>query len=194
MLYYLYHNECCTILRHSNRLSEGGSLVLAQLKDVALVDWLFLKRYPFNKFAPRPNDPLANAVTPLSKPLKDCKVALVTTAGLSLPDQPPFDVSLKNGDTSFREFPANISVQTLEMNQRSRAFDHTGILRDRNLAFPLDRLRELRQHGEIGSVAPHHYSFMGSIVSPSKLIKETAPEVARRLKADAVDVVLLTPV
>ncbi len=80
------------------------------------------------------------------------------------------------------------------MNQRSWSFDHTGILRDRNLALPLDRLREMRQRGEIGVIAPHHYSFMGSIVSPSKLIKETAPEVARRLTADAVDVVLLTPV
>jgi D-proline reductase (dithiol) PrdB len=175
-------------------LFEGGSLALAQLKDLPLADRLFLKRYPFSKFAPRPDDPIANAVTPLSKPLKDCQVALVTTAGLSLPGQLPFDVSIKNGDTSFREFSADTFVQALEMNQRSWSFDHTGILRDRNLAFPLDRLRELQQREEIGAIAPHHYSFMGSIVSPSKLMKETAPEVAHRLKADAVDVVLLTPV
>jgi D-proline reductase (dithiol) PrdB len=121
-------------------------------------------------------------------------VALVTTAGLSLLDQPPFDVTNKNGDPSFREIPAAISPFLLEMNQRSWSFDHTGILRDRNLALPLDRLREMQQRGEIGAIAPHHYSFMGSIVSPSKLIKETAPEVASRLTADAVDVVLLTPV
>jgi hypothetical protein len=50
------------------------------------------------------------------------------------------------------------------------------------------------ERGEIGAIAPHHYSFMGSIVGPSKLIKQSAPEVARRLAADAVDVVLLTPV
>ncbi|GAC1299672.1 MAG: hypothetical protein NVSMB27_39830 [Ktedonobacteraceae bacterium] len=167
---------------------------MAQLNDIAWKERLFLKGYPFSHFAPRSDDPVAQAVTPLRKPLRDCMVALVTTAGLSLPGQPPFDVTLKNGDTSFREIPANLSLQLLEMNQRSWSFDQTGILRDRNLTLPLDRLREMQQRGEIGAVAPHHYSFMGSIVSPSKLIKTSAPEVARRLKADAVDVVLLTPV
>jgi len=113
-------------------------------------------------------------MTPLKKPLEECAVALVTTAGLSLPDQPPFDVAIKMGDTSFREIPGDISPQLLEMNQRSWAFDHTGILRDRNLALPLDRLHEMHGRGEIGAVAPHHYSFMGSNVGPSKLMEESA--------------------
>jgi D-proline reductase (dithiol) PrdB len=168
--------------------------LLAQIEDLNLLEQLFLKRYPFSRFAPRLGDPIAQAVTPLRKPLRDCMVALVTTAGLSLPDQSPFDVSKKRGDTSFRELPADISPQILEMNQRSGSFDHTGVLRDRNLVFPLDRLRELQERKEIGVIAPHHYSFMGSIISPAQLMKETAPEVAQCLKADAVDVVLLTPV
>lgn len=167
---------------------------MAQIEDLTLVERLFLKRYPFGRFAPRLGDPIAQAVTPLRKPLRDCTVALVTTAGLSLPEQAPFDVGNKKGDTSFRELPAHISPQLLEMHQRSGAFDHTGVLRDRNLAFPLDRLRELQEREEIGAIAPHHYSFMGSIVAPAQLIKKNASEVARLLKADAVDVVLLTPV
>jgi len=193
MLYYLYLKPGAPA--HSETEIDCPKVeieVLAQLKDVSLLDRLFLKRYPFRKFGPGPGD--RGIITPLKKPLKECTIALVTTAGLSLPDQPPFDETLKNGDTSFREFPANISPEILEMHQRSWSFDHTGVLQDRNLAFPLDRLRELRQRQEIGALAAHHYSFMGSIISPSKLIKETAPEVARRLKADAVDVVLLTPV
>ena len=166
---------------------------MARLDDVDLVDRLFLKGYPFSRFAPRTGDPLSTAMTPLKKPLEECAVALVTTVGLSLPGQPPFDVAIKMGDTSFREIPGDISPQLLEMNQRSWAFDHTGILRDRNLALPLDRLHEMHGRGEIGAVAPHHFSFMGSIVGPRKLINDSAPEVARRLSADAVDVVLLTP-
>ena len=59
---------------------------------------------------------------------------------------------------------------------------------------PLDRLHEMHERGEIRAIAPHHYSFMGSIVGPSKLIKESAPAVARRLVNDGIDVVLLTPV
>jgi D-proline reductase (dithiol) PrdB len=166
---------------------------MARLDEIDLAERLFLKGYPFNRYAPRPNDPVTTAMTPLRKPLAQCCVALVTTAGLSLPDQPPFDTTIKMGDSSFREFPADMALESLEMHQRSWAFDHTGVLRDRNLALPLDRLREMRQRGEIGAIAPHHYSFMGSIIGPSKLIKESAPEVARRLAADGVDVVLLTP-
>jgi D-proline reductase (dithiol) PrdB len=167
---------------------------VARLDDVDLAERLFLKGYPFYRYAPRPNDPVTMVVTPMHKPLSECIVALITTAGLSLPDQPPFDVTIRMGDSSFREFPSDISPQLLEMHQRSWAFDQTGILRDRNLAFPLDRLREMRERGEIGDIAPHHYSFMGSIVGPAKLIKESAPEVARRLVTDGVDVALLTPV
>jgi D-proline reductase (dithiol) PrdB len=167
---------------------------VAQLEDVELTERLLLKAYPFSRYAPRPNDPVSMAVTPLRKPLAACTVALVTTAGLSLPDQPPFDTSIRMGDSSFREFPSDISPQALEMNHRSWAFDQTGILRDRNLVLPLDRLREMQARGEVGAIAPHHYSFMGSIIGPAKLIKQSAPEVARRLVADGVDVALLTPV
>src|ERR1700730_18995954 len=109
---------------------------MARLDDVDLVERHFLKGYPFHKYSPRPGDPVASAITPLQKPLSACTVALVTTAGLSLPDQEPFDMTIRNGDSSFREIPSHISPQLLEMNQRSWSFDQTGILRDRHLAFP----------------------------------------------------------
>ncbi len=167
---------------------------MAQFDDVELAERLFLKGYPFRRYSPHPGDPVSTATTPLRKPLAACTVAVVTTAGLSLTDQPPFDTSIKMGDSSFREIPGDISPQLLEMHHRSWSFDQTGILRDRNLVFPLDRLREMHEQGEIGTIAPYHYSFMGSIIGPARLIKEQAPEVARRLIVASVDVVLLTPV
>jgi len=167
---------------------------MAQFEDLDLAERLFLKGYPFGKYGPRSSDPVTTAVTPLQKSLANCMIALVTTAGLSLAEQPPFNTHYKMGDSSFREFPGDVSPQLLEMNHRSWSFDQTGILQDRNLVLPLDRLREMHARGEIGAIAPHHYSFMGSIVGPSKLIKVSAPEVARRLVGDGVDVVLLTPV
>ena len=167
---------------------------MALFEDLDLAERLFLKGYPFGKYAPRPSDPVTMAVTPLQKSLANATIALVTTAGLSLAEQPPFNTRHKMGDSSFREFSGDISPQQLEMNHRSWSFDQTGILRDRNLVLPLDRLREMQARGEIGAIAPRHYSFMGSIVGPSKLIKESAPEVAHRLVRDGVDVVLLTPV
>lgn len=166
---------------------------MAHMDELSLSERLFIRGYPFQRYARRPDNPVSMAVTPLKKPLSACTIALVTTAGLSLPGQLPFDTTIRMGDSSFREFPGDISPQVLEMHHRSWAFDQTGILRDRNLVMPLDRLREMLAQDIIGAIAPHHYSFMGSIVGPLKLMRESAPEVARRLVADSVDVVLLTP-
>lgn len=167
---------------------------MATFKDIHLAERLFMQGYPFHRFAPKAENPASLAITSLRKPLSACTVALITTAALSLPDQPPFDTSKKLGDPSFRELPGLVSPQELQMHHLSWAFDQRGILQDRNLALPVDRLVEMQRRGEIQAVAPHHYSFMGAISGPKRLIKETAPEVARRLLADQVDVVLLTPV
>jgi len=60
------------------------------------------------------------------------------------------------------------------------------------VVFPLDRLRELKQAGEIGDIAPRHFSFMG--FSPDiPALMENAQKVARRLVADLIDLVLLVP-
>src|ERR1700730_6778312 len=109
---------------------------MAQLDDLDLSERLFLKGYPFKRYAPRPDNPVIT--TPLRKPLAECTVALVTTAGLELPSQPPFDTTIKMGDSSFREISSDVALGLLEMHQRSWAFDHRGVLQDRNLALPLD--------------------------------------------------------
>jgi D-proline reductase (dithiol) PrdB len=132
--------------------------------------------------------------TPLTKPLAECRVALVSTGGLVAPGQPPFDKAVKGGDFSYRVIPANTPVQELIETHRSEAFDPRGIAADRNLGFPLDRLHELAAAGTIGEVAPRHLSFMGSITAPNRLIRRTAPEAAAVLVADQVDIALLVPV
>ena len=162
---------------------------MATYDDLSLHVRLFMKGYPFARYTLEPV-PCA----PLRKPLSQARVALVTTAGLRTPEQAEFDHSIKMGDTSFREIPHDVDVPTLIESHRSYAFDHTGIEADRNLAFPLERFRELLAQGVIGALNQRHFSFMGSIVGPRKLIDETAPAVAQMLRDDGVDVALLTPV
>jgi D-proline reductase (dithiol) PrdB len=148
---------------------------------------LFLKGYRWRRLDPVP-------WAPLRKPLSACRAALVTTAGFVMPDQPRFDESVRGGDFSYREIPDAVDPGCLIESHRSESFDHTGVREDPNLAFPLDRLRELARDGRIGPVNRRHFSFMGSITAPGRLTRQTAPEVARRLAADGVDIVLLTPV
>jgi len=160
---------------------------MAHLDDLPLLVRAALRLYPWRRV-----DPVPCAV--LTKPIAACCVALVTTAGLVPPRERPFDGSQRGGDFSFRLIPSGIDVQSLGEFHRSESFDHAGILADRNLAFPLDRLRELAAAGEIGAVAPRHLSFMGSITAPGRLVRQSAPEAASVLLADAVDVALLVPV
>ena len=111
-----------------------------------------------------------------------------------LPGQEPFSRTLAGGDGSFREIPADADLSTLIDTHKSQSFDHEGMDRDPNLAFPLDRARELVERGRIGGLNLRHLSFMGSITAPGKLVRDHAPEAARRMVEDGVDVALLVPV
>ena len=162
---------------------------MATYADLSLTIRLFMNGFPFSRYAV-PDNPVAK----LEKPLSECKFALVTTAGLRLESDAPFDRSIKLGDTSFREIPDDVDVQTLFEDHKSDAFDHAGIEQDKNLALPLERFRELVEQKQIGALNRRHFSFAGSIIAPKKLIEQSAPQVARELKNDDVDAVFLTPV
>lgn len=131
--------------------------------------------------------------TPMAKPLSESRLALVTTAGLHLRDDKPFVSDHKGGDTSFRVIPRDAAAADIVQSHTSLGFDRTGIYRDINVTFPIDRLPELVDQGKIGSLSDNYYSFMGALRDVTGIIEESGPEVAGRLKAEGVEVVLLTP-
>ncbi len=129
----------------------------------------------------------------LTKPLSECRLALVTSAGLHLRNDKPFNRDDPGGEFTYRVIPSDCDPADVVQSHFSIGFDHTGIYRDLNVTFPVDRLRELEERGEVGSLAANYYSFMGALRDPSKVIEESGPEVARRLVEDGADVALLTP-
>jgi len=145
--------------------------------------WL-AERYPYRATRGVP-------LTRLTKPLRGCRVALLTTAGLHLDDQPSFDMKNLLGDWSFREFPR--STPRARFCLSDVQYDRRGVARDLNVVFPLDRLEELAAEGLIGEVAPRHFGFMGYILKTDALVRSTARAVAARLREDASDAVVLTP-
>jgi D-proline reductase (dithiol) PrdB len=160
---------------------------MARLSDLKLKYRIFMRTYRYRQFNWNPG-----AV--LEKPLSQSRIAVVTSAAFYLPGQPPFDATIRGGDYSFREIPFETDLANLQIAHKSDAFDHSGIESDKNLAMPLDRLRELKTEARIGDVASVHYSLMGSISAPARLVSITAPEIARRVSKESVDGVLLTPV
>jgi D-proline reductase (dithiol) PrdB len=129
--------------------------------------------------------------TAASKPVASSRIALISTAGLYLDDQKPFDRTTPTGDCSYRRVRADDDLSRLRIHWD---VDHQQpASQDLNCAFPLALLRELEQNREIGSVASMHYSFSGAIPDPRGILDHTAPAVAHELRADAVDAVLVAP-
>lgn len=130
-------------------------------------------------------------INPLPKPVEECRVALVTTAGVHRASDPAFDIRSRNGDASYREIPSDTSFDNLRLSHVG--YNTRRVSQDINCVFPLERLRELETEGVIGPLNHRHFSFMGYIPITEPLIKETGPEVAEKLKTDRVDLVLLAP-
>jgi D-proline reductase (dithiol) PrdB len=122
------------------------------------------------------------------KPLDEARLALVTTGGVHLPEQPRFDIDDPAGDCSYREIPAGAHDLTW-----THAYYRPDEGSDLDAVFPLETLRRLVRDGAVGELSTRHFSFMGAIHDPTRLVESTAPEVAGKLVEDRVDVVLLTP-
>ncbi|MEL6981402.1 MAG: glycine/sarcosine/betaine reductase selenoprotein B family protein [Actinomycetota bacterium] len=123
------------------------------------------------------------------RPLAESTVAIVSTAGLHRRE----DARFTPGAIDYRLLPADVDVGDLVASHVSTNFDRSAYQQDPNIWFPIDRLNELADAGEIGGVSNWHYSFMGAQPNHEALAV-TGEEVGRLLAADGVDVVLLVPV
>jgi len=125
----------------------------------------------------------------IKKPLREMRVALITTAGLHFRGDDAFHFT----DASYRPIPGEVDAKDLVMSHSSANFDKSGFAEDVNLVFPIDRLKELAANSSVGSIADVHYSFMGAGLEPHDW-EASANQVAGLLKKDQVDAVFLTPV
>ena len=141
-------------------------------------------------------DPGVIPFTPLAKPLRECTVALVSTAGIARNGDTPFDQEGERrnpwwGDPSFREIPfgtteKDIKIYHLHIDPRFGEADLDVVL-------PMRRLAELADEGFVGRPASTHYSPMGYILDPAELVEKTAPAIAARMHQDGVDAAALVP-
>ena len=134
--------------------------------------------------------------TPLNKALKETTFALMTSAGISLKDDPPFDVEREMrepawGDPTSRQIPKTATEADIDVNHLHIDTDY--IKQDINVMLPLARFREFEQEGIIGRLAPTCYSYYGYQMDPKILLEETMPKVASKMQSEGVEAVLLTP-
>jgi D-proline reductase (dithiol) PrdB len=129
----------------------------------------------------------------VKKPLKECRVMLVTTAGVHHRRQPPFDMSDPMGDPTLRIIDLDAPADDLTITHDY--YDHSDADKDLNVVFPLQRLKEFLREGIIGGLTDFHLSFMGHIDGPhiKTLMEKTATEAARLALEAGADCVILTP-
>ncbi len=125
--------------------------------------------------------------TPRSRELQESRFALVSTAGVHLRDQEPFNVE---GDNTWRLIPGD--VQSSQLMVTHGHYDHHDADQDINCVFPIDRLRELAEEGVIGGVSDKHLGFMGYTQQLRDLYERAAPEMAKVILRSKADAVLLT--
>jgi D-proline reductase (dithiol) PrdB len=125
--------------------------------------------------------------TPRRRELRETVFALVSTAGVHLRAQEPFNLE---GDNSWRLIPGDVRSGDLMVTHAH--YDHRHADQDINCVFPIDRLRELAAEGVIGGVGDKHLGFMGYSQQLRDLYERAAPEIAKMIERSRADAVLLT--
>jgi D-proline reductase (dithiol) PrdB len=134
--------------------------------------------------------------TPMAGPLIRAKVALITSAGISLRTEPPFDMEREKreptwGDRSFRMIPRGSTSRDITANHLH--INTAYLLQDINVMLPLERMEELKREGIIGQLAETHYSFYGFQWQSTEFVQTAIAPMVDQMRREKVDAALLTP-
>ena len=143
--------------------------------------------------------PLAEEIpwAPVRKPLAKSRISVVSTAGLNMKGDTPFDMESERkrpswGDPTWRRLTRDVSTETIEANHLHIETRH--LKADLDVCFPVPLLRELEAEGVVGEVAPSHYSIMGFQGPDLRRLEPSCVAIADAMAAEAVDIALFVPV
>jgi D-proline reductase (dithiol) PrdB len=125
---------------------------------------------------------------PLSKPLDDIRVALITSAAIREQSQRPFP---RSRDASYRKISSHAAKTELRVDHRSPF--GSAASKDPETVFPIQALKTVADQGLIGSVAPVHFSIYGGIQLYRDIEEHLVPALAGQLAKARVDLVVFIP-
>jgi hypothetical protein len=162
-------------------------------------------------YSPAPDAPAPRYVfedgpiTPVNTSVATSTIGLFTTSGhfVAGDDPMPFgEAALTQEEAVLRigeflkdtpilsEIPSDTAAPDLRV--RHGGYDIRSAIRDPNVTFPIDRLREMRAQGDIGDLAQTFFSFPG-VTAQGRLRRELQGWV-ERIQAENIDIMLLVPV
>ena len=133
--------------------------------------------------------------TPLPKPLRECRVGLVATAGVTLLDADgrPAPMKVLGGEeANVVEIASDTPVERL-VSIEEHYDRHATTVDDINAFFPISHLQDLAADGTIGGLPPRFQKIFPNY-SHRVTLRGDAPEVLAQLREDQVDAALLVPV
>lgn len=132
--------------------------------------------------------PLQIGWSPVTQPVSQSRVALLSSAALRLAGQEPF---VPREDLSYRPVPSDPNAGKIVIDH------HSGIgtvpRKDPEIVFPRTALAALVDRCLVGALAPFHFSFMGGVRRHHEIENVLAPALAEELAAAEVDLALLIP-
>jgi len=148
--------------------------------------YVLLGYEPYRYFQPEGPAPWA----PMTKPLSECRLGVVATAGTYVKGQVAF---FYKDDHSYRTIPKSTPVENLRFAHVTKHYLERAAFKDANSTFPIEPLRRLEREGIVGEVAEDLFSCMGGIYSQRKVRDELALALAVEFTRQEVDAVLLVP-
>lgn len=127
--------------------------------------------------------------TKLNKPLSECKLGLISTAGTYVAGQIAY---YYKDDTSIRAIASNTSVEDIRFSHVTENYLEDA-RKDPSCVFPLEALQILKAKGVIGELADNFFSCMGGIYSQRRVREELIPSLEKGIRDEEVDVLLLVP-
>jgi len=143
---------------------------------------------------------------PFNKPIARSRLALLTSSGHFVEGNDPKPFGVKNMTqeeateriSEFLQTAPELSTIPMDtprekLRVRHGGYDIRGAQADPNVAFPYERLRELKREGIIGEMTPDAYCFVGACAQ-TRLLKQKGPGWVNLLRQQQVDAALLVPV
>jgi D-proline reductase (dithiol) PrdB len=127
------------------------------------------------------------ALTPLAKPLNECRIGMMSTSGAYVKGQTAY---FYKDDTSTRAIPKNTPKDDIHFSHITENYLEDP-RRDPDCILPLTALRRLEAEGVIGDLADEVYSCMGGIYSQRRVIEELIPDLTANFRAQKVDAAFL---
>jgi len=127
-------------------------------------------------------------LSPLRKRIEESTIGVFVSCGAQLGVDPLLQHS---EDTSFRLLHRDIPLSALTIRHPSHI--RKWAEEDLNVAYPLDRLKELEAEGTFKRLAHTAISMVGAVQQFTKLMESTVPAMVHVYEAQGVDIVMLFP-